>query len=816
MGRQDKLVLTKDKSFQIIQGTPSVTPSLPIEPKGSLLIANLLHDPYTAYVPGEGPIGSTSNLSVNKVIHKRWAKSDITDLETRVNNLEYYTSLSILEQNAQSLQVPDVNGLNRFKNGILVDDFSSYSTADTANPDYAANINVRTNQMTALQQVNNFQLQNPAVISSLGTLTNTNTYAISSINGTQTNIFTLPYTTANIVSQPLASNTVSINPFSVVVQQGIAQLNPPMDNWVDNTQAPAILISDPSMQVYQATGGVQLLNSGDMQTIPGTSSTITSSVNVLNHGTLASGVSPFGGSVGFTATTTQTYASQLGNATSGAYNPVSSTLSSSNGYLTNIAVLPYIRPQQITVRVSGLLVNTPVSTYFDGANVASYMTAPNTIELTSVTGTFRQDDIIGFYVSAASTFYPVARVISIYNYPNGSGVRLYVADIVNAPNTVGTTLMQNGLFDVNGNYISGSSTATGSISNASSSNSIISLSQSGYINGVGGSYANTLSSSIPTNLYGSPIVQGYSSFLNNYGVWGDGNNSKSYTATIPVTFPTAGAYIVTVGCSGSATIFANGSVIGSSSVNTPAATSVFTYTAPAATVNIGWSAVSSGATTSAFALTIVDYTGKVVFSSITPPVTYTNAGTEVIMPGGAAWFVGATQLALDPSTSSTVANYYVGSTISLQSMYVYSVNVAATYIPPAPVPSGGGGGGGGCCVMATALTDGGDWSMKQKMGLVDWSINTLDTNFIGERLHRGYHIIAPKLMPFFFGNGNSVMRKYAKWSFTNATNMIRGKKFDPLSLPNSALWMTIMTATGMFVSKKQSELSWKSLYKDKK
>lgn len=826
LGRQDRLVLTKDKSFQIIQGTPSVTPSLPIAPKGSLLLANLLHDPYTAYVPGEGPIGSVSNLSINKVLHKRWAKSDITDLETRVNNLEYYTSLSILEQNAQSLQVPDVNGLNRFKNGILVDDFSSFSTADTANPDYAANINVRTNQMTALQQVNNFQLQNPVVMASLGTLQSTGTYAINSINGTQTNIFTLPYTTATIVSQPLASNTVSVNPFSVVVQQGIAQLNPPMDNWVDNTQAPAILITDPSMQVYQATSGVHLINSGDMQTIPGTSSTITSSVSVLNHGTLASGVSPYGGSVGFTATTTQTYASQLGNSTSGAYNPVSSTLGSNNGYLTNIAILPYIRPQQLTVRVSGLLVNTPVSTYFDGANVASYMTAPNTIELVGVTGQFKQDDIVGFYVSASSTFYPVARVISIYNYPSGTKARLYVADIIGAPNTVGSTTIQNGLFDINGNYIPNSATATGNIGNSSGANSIISLSQSGSLSGVGGGYANTLSAGVLTQLYGSPIVQGYSSFLNNYGVWGDVTNSKTYVSTIPVTFTTAGNYTVTVGCSGVATLFANGVAIGNSLTNTPASTTSFTYAATASTVNIGWNATSSGTTTSAFALTIVDSSGTVVFSSITPPVTYTNAGTEVLMPGGGAWFVGATQLALDPVTSSNVANYYVGTTINIQSMYVYSMNVAATYVPPAPAPSGGAGSNGGlvgallgqpsCCVIATALTAGGDWTEKQRMGLVNWSINTLDKSFIGERLHRGYHIVAPKLVPILVKKKTGILRKYIKWTFSNATNMMQGKKFNPLSAPNSMVWILSMFVVGLCVNKSTAESSWKSLYKDKK
>jgi hypothetical protein len=800
LGRQDKLVLTKDKSFQIVQGTPSTNPSLPTEPSGSLVIANLLHDPYTAYVPGEAPAGVVSNLSVNKVIHKRWAKSDITDLETRVNNLEYYTSLSILEQNAQSLQVPDQNGLNRFKNGILVDDFSSYSTADTSNADYAANINIRNNQMTALQMVDNFQLQNPVVLNSLGTLPATPAYQINSISGTQTNIFTLPYTTANVVTQPLASNTISVNPFSVVVQQGVAQLNPPMDNWVDNQQAPAILVTDPSLQIYQASAGVNYLNAGDAQTIPGTSSTSTSITNNFNHGTITN--SPFGATVGFTQTTTQTYASQLSNTTSGAYNPTSSSFSNNNGYLTNIAVLPYIRPQQIVVRARGLLVNTPVSTYFDGANVASYMTAPNTIEVSNVSGSFNQDDVVGFYVAASSTFYPIARVISVYNYPNGTQSRLYVSDVVGAPNTVGSTTLQNALFDVSGNYIPGSATATGTISSG-----ITTLNPSGSVGGVGGGYANVISGNTTTQFYATPIVQGYSAFLNNFGIWGDLNNSTAYHAVFPVYFPTSGNYTITVGCSGSATITANGSSIGSSLSGTPSGTQTLTLSIPTGgvTANIGWSATSSGTTTSAFAMTIVDPANDPtpIFASTNPPnLNYLNAGTEVVMPGGGSWFEGATQIRLDPSAASNISNYYVGSTIQIQSLYVYTLNVAATYVPPPAAPSSSQGYG---CVVATELArQNNGWSKRDMLRLMSWSFKNLDQTNTGKVIHRGYQVIGPRFLLPIVKKRGTLAAKYIKWSFNQATNMLQGKKFNPLSILNTSAWIVVMAATGLAVTAKEA------------
>ena len=40
---------------------------------------------------------------------------DIGSLEKRIKNIEYYTQLSLLEADAQSLQIQDSDGLDRFK-----------------------------------------------------------------------------------------------------------------------------------------------------------------------------------------------------------------------------------------------------------------------------------------------------------------------------------------------------------------------------------------------------------------------------------------------------------------------------------------------------------------------------------------------------------------------------------------------------------------------------------------------------------------------------------------------------------------------------
>jgi hypothetical protein len=697
LGRKDLLVLTKDSQFQIIEGSPSVSPLPPSQPNGSLLLANLSLDPYTAYVPGQAPDGITSNLSIDKVVHKRWAKSDITDLQTQVNNLEYYTTLNSLEQAASGLSVSNSNGVTRPNYGILVDDFNSFAAADTTNPNYAANINIRKGQMGPITSVNNFQLQNPVVMSSLGNLSNTNSnnYAINNIGGTATNIFTLPYTTANLVVQQLASNTVSVNPFSVVTYQGIATLNPPMDNWVNAIEVPSILITDPTLQVNQQAGGLNLANMGDFASLPGTTSVVSatqSGVSTLSGTNSTSAPLQQGGSdssTSFVAVPTQTYVSQitgLNNAqTSTATSPA---LTATDGYVTNNAVLPNIRAQEVIVRAQGMLVNTPVDCWFDGKKVNEWMTMPNTIEVTGVTGTFNQDDIIGFYESNISTFFPVARVVSVYKYPNSTAVRLYVATMIQVPQTVTTSTIQNAFFDSNGVYqgLSASGTVT------FTDNSFHSLHNSGTVAGIGGTFTSATNSTA-TNIFATEVVSNWSSFMNTYGVWGDQNNGSSYSATFPFKPTANGTYTVTYAgdSSVSGSITVGGTTIVSGTLVAETSSSTTVNLTAGVSANVSWSLTNSGVyqwyAGPGVAVSITDPSGNIVWNSRTPTgLSYTN-GSEYQMPGGGSLFVGATQLQLS-SSANTSNGFYVGATISVKSTYTYNYNYGSIYYPPYPPFSG--------------------------------------------------------------------------------------------------------------------------------
>jgi hypothetical protein len=672
LGRKDLLVLSKDKSFQIIEGSPAVAPILPAAPNGSLVLANLSLDPYTAYVPGENPPGQVPNLSITTVPHNRWAKSDITDLQTRVNNLEYYTSLSLLETNAQSLQIPDTNGLNRFKNGILVDDFSSFATADTTNPDWLANVNIRKQQLGPAVVVDNFQLQNPYVLNSLGTVDQFNTFAVASLKGTNTNLYTLPYTTANIVTQPLATSDISVNPFSVVTYQGVAKLFPAMDNWVDTAQAPAILTTDPTIQVSQQLNGINYTNISDFASLPGTSASINSSTSSFSPST--------------------TYTSLLASSATTTTSTTSSALTVSNGYLTNISVLPYIRPQQIGFNVQGLLANAPVSVFFDGVNVNQFITTPDTIELTSVSGTFNEGDIVGFIDSNSGNFSITARVEGTYVYPGTTNVRLYVSKVLGAPAYTNTTTVQNGQFNSSGVYTG--STASGTVNNAA-----ISISASGNVTGVNGTFQ--IASAGMYRAYKVQNPNTWGSFMNQYGVWGDMNESTSYNASFSITFPTTQTYYFIYAADDTAQFTLDGSTIitmpyysasswsYSQNRGNYQSTTTYSQSVTAGTHTIAWSAKNASGTPGGVALVIQDASGNIVFASNNPPLTMPANVTALNMINGGQWFTGVTELQLD-QTAANVANYYVGSQINVTSTYVYEYVVdTASFTPPTTSTAGG-------------------------------------------------------------------------------------------------------------------------------
>jgi hypothetical protein len=403
LGRKDILILTKDKSFEIVQGVPAQYPKFPTIPDDSMDLAKISLDPYTSYITGENT--KLTSIAIQKIVHKTWKMRNISDLEKRVNNIEYYTSLSLLEKNAQSLQIPDENGLNRFKYGILADDFTGFSVSDTANFDFNCAILKLERSLTASHTVENWKLQSSVLSRNMGALDST-LLSQFTISSNKTNkFFTLPFTKKPIIEQKLASRTINVNPVAVIDVVGDMDLSPPMDTYVDNLKLPSLMIADPAFKFYEPSDQANLLSQSDWKLIPGT--TQEKLVNTTSVVDSAGGTT-------ITRDFLKTW-QESRDSLYGYYRDLNTNFIETNDFITDVNIMPFIRSQEIEFKTKGLLINTPLNCYFDGDNVNEYIRLPNLLRVSLSSGEFKEGDIIGYISSGV--FYPTGKVLGVVYEP---------------------------------------------------------------------------------------------------------------------------------------------------------------------------------------------------------------------------------------------------------------------------------------------------------------------------------------------------------------------------------------------------------------
>ena len=352
--RKDLLVIGKDNDFKLIEGVPSLNPVEPNQPDGSMSIASFDLDPYTMRITSDARGSLYSNIRIKTMIHKRWRMEDITTLEDRVSRVEYYTSLNTLEISALKIQIPDETGLNRFKNGILVDDFSNYIVADIGKEDYYASVQPAKSRLYSIHKVNNYDLTIKDAINTLGRYQPSSLTALDyAVNYDGDDAYlTLPYEKVTAAFQPYASDVINVNPFNVISKQGKLDITPKFDAWVDVNILPEINYEFPVIQ----TENVNRITYGDYQTIKGADQKSAGSNTIIQ---------------------------------------VRGDLEDFDGFVTDVRLNPWIREQQLTFVASGLLKNTFVNAYFDKENVTNRIRECNTIKIrTSNTAGFTAGDIL--------------------------------------------------------------------------------------------------------------------------------------------------------------------------------------------------------------------------------------------------------------------------------------------------------------------------------------------------------------------------------------------------------------------------------------
>ena len=166
--------------------------------------------------------------------NRRYTMRDIGKLEQRIENVEYYTALNLLEQEAQSLEILDANGLNRFKSGFLVDNFKGHSTGDVQHPDYRVSMDMEEGELRPMYKMKGVSLSEE----------NTTDTQRTNDNYQKTgDMITLPYTHVVVAQNSYASRVENLNPVLNFTWTGICKLSPSGDEWFETERTPALIIN---------------------------------------------------------------------------------------------------------------------------------------------------------------------------------------------------------------------------------------------------------------------------------------------------------------------------------------------------------------------------------------------------------------------------------------------------------------------------------------------------------------------------------------------------------------------------------------------
>ena len=229
LGRVDKLYFDKNGEFVYLQGVPAEDPQEPLGIGDAIEVAKLTLPPYLQEV---------SQVQIERTKHKRFTMADIGRLEKRLENVEYYTRLSMLELETSTLEVTDANGLNRFKCGFFVDNFKKHENHQIGHPDFSAS----TDQENGYLRPGHFTTCIDLVPASrakfgldgVARRRRTDLKYANDISGTNNRKtigggVTIDYTEVVMVRQRYASRIENVNPFLIAYYDGDVKLFPDSD-----------------------------------------------------------------------------------------------------------------------------------------------------------------------------------------------------------------------------------------------------------------------------------------------------------------------------------------------------------------------------------------------------------------------------------------------------------------------------------------------------------------------------------------------------------------------------------------------------------
>ena len=367
--RIDSVVVNSIGEFTILRGVASTEPKKRSIPANAMELYTLNIAPYTF-----GP----DDVDIEKIDNKRYTMSNIRSLEKRIANLEYYTTLSLLEKNANDTTILDDLGIDRFKNGFVVDNFIGHNVSDTTGGNSICAVDPDTNECRPAFSTRSlkFKASNIAQVSPEGWASGVHDRAI-----------TLPYKPLAYITQNAASESRSIVPLDTATTVGKLNLYPSADYWCETNEIKPNVVQNDSLKdsfVNVITGLEDVLD-----------------VDIL--GTQWNSWEAYWGGRPVSSYRKKTrkkirkrYANQIEYRRDGLTTSVGSdnTTVDLGERVVDLSVRPYIRRRYIYFSAKALKANTVYYPFFDGVDVG--FTCYNLTE--SEFNNQKNNDIVGPYL----------------------------------------------------------------------------------------------------------------------------------------------------------------------------------------------------------------------------------------------------------------------------------------------------------------------------------------------------------------------------------------------------------------------------------
>ena len=444
LGRIDKLSLSTTGEFIVTKGISDSNPIPPVSQENAMDLYTFDVEPYTFS-------GGATSVVPTKVENKRYTMRDIGRLENRINNLEYYATLSLLEQNTINNKAYDNYGLDRPQNGFIVDDFTGQGVGAASSADWNASIDMKAGELRPrINQTNVTLFENiGSNLSRIG-----RNYQV---NG---DIVTLKIaSTIPLVEQARASHAESVNPFDVFVFNGDLNIVPWNDTWFEVNRKPDIVTTDTSQ--YDAlfakskASGVLGTKYGSWAEVWQGNPIIKPGRNVdvfkWRNSELAESIdSQFGYKKGdqddgeARRVLTTVIESKTGNKIykDGINTFIRENITDRviNDKVISSEVIPYIRERKMLFAGDALKPNTRLYAFFDGVNIDSYISPAKIMTFipygTAIVPTFATDVNVGSNVNNANRK-TSGQVTTAYTY--GEVLNEYVSVSGGTPTLTGVS-----------------------------------------------------------------------------------------------------------------------------------------------------------------------------------------------------------------------------------------------------------------------------------------------------------------------------------------------------------------------------------------